>query len=48
MQKPSSVNAGGIFEPFSVDAVPWEDYSHGDRFGTRARIGRLGAGRSKV
>jgi uncharacterized cupin superfamily protein len=41
MQKPSSVNADGIFEPFSVDAVPWEDYSHGDRFGTRVR--QLGA-----
>jgi uncharacterized cupin superfamily protein len=43
MQKPSSVNADGIFEPFSVDAVPWEDYSHGDRFGTRVRqLGEFG------
>jgi len=44
-QKPSSINATGVFEPFSVDAVPWESYSHGDRFGTRMRqLGEFGGG----
>lgn len=32
-QKSSSINAGGIYEPFPVDDVRWEEYSHGDRFG---------------
>lgn len=42
-QKNSSANADGIFEPFSVDRVPWEDYSRGDRFGVRFRqLGEYG------
>ena len=41
--KPSAVNAEGIAEPFSVDDVPWEEYSHGERFGTRFRqLGEYG------
>ncbi len=41
--KPSSINADGVFEPFSTDDVPWEDYSRGDRFGIRFRqIGEFG------
>ncbi len=41
--KPSSVNADGVFEPFATDDVPWEDYSRGDRFGIRFRqIGEFG------
>jgi uncharacterized cupin superfamily protein len=29
--------------PFSVDDVPWEEYSHGERFGTRFRqLGEYG------
>jgi len=39
--KPSSINADGIFEPFCVEAVPWEDYSQGQRFASRTR--ELGA-----
>ena len=43
--KPSSINADGVFEPFSTDDVPWEDYSRGDRFGIRFRqIGEFGGG----
>ncbi len=41
--KPSSINADGVFEPFSTDDVPWEDYSRGDHFGIRFRqIGEFG------
>ena len=43
--KPNSVNAEGVFEPFSVDDVPWEGFSHGDRFGIRYRqLGEFGGG----
>jgi uncharacterized cupin superfamily protein len=40
--KPSSAS-GGLFEPFAVDDVPWEDYARGDRFGVRFRqLGEFG------
>ncbi len=43
--KPSSINADGVFEPFSTDDVPWEDYSRGERFGIRFRqLGEFGGG----
>ena len=32
---PSSVNADGIYEPFSIEQVPWETFSRGSRFGMR-------------
>lgn len=32
---PSSVNADGVFEPFHIDQVPWEEFSRGTRFGMR-------------
>jgi uncharacterized cupin superfamily protein len=42
-EKPSSVNAAGLYEPFSVDDVPWEEYAKGDRFGLRFRqLGEYG------
>ena len=42
-QKNSSANADGLFEPFPVDRVPWEDYSRGDRFAVRFRqLGEYG------
>ena len=31
----NSANAEGIYEPFSIDDVPWESYSHGSRYGSR-------------
>ena len=44
-KKPSSVNAEGVFEPFSADAVPWDVFSHGERFGIRYRqLGAFGGG----
>jgi uncharacterized cupin superfamily protein len=37
------VDEGGIRLPFSVEDVPWEEYSHGARFGTRFRqLGEYG------
>ncbi|SDO99256.1 cupin domain-containing protein [Phyllobacterium sp. OV277] len=35
--KPTSVNAEGIFEPFSVENVPWENWSENTRYGSRSR-----------
>lgn len=31
----TSVNAEGVFEPFHIGQVPWEESSHGTRFGMR-------------
>jgi uncharacterized cupin superfamily protein len=31
------VDGDGTRLPFSVEDVPWEEYSHGERFGTRSR-----------
>jgi uncharacterized cupin superfamily protein len=37
------VDADGTRLPFSVEDVPWEEYSHGERFGTRVRqLGEFG------
>jgi uncharacterized cupin superfamily protein len=37
------VSADGTRLPFSVEDVPWEEYSHGERFGTRVRqLGEFG------
>lgn len=33
--KPTSVNAEGVFEPFPISRVPWQEFSHGERFGMR-------------
>lgn len=44
-KQPSSVNSAGIFEPFKTDDVPWEAFTHGDRFGIRFRqLGAFGGG----
>ena len=32
---PTSVNAEGVFEPFEIGRVPWEEFSRGTRFGLR-------------
>ena len=34
-EKPSSANAEGVFEPFAIEEVPWEEFSRGSRFGMR-------------
>lgn len=33
--KPTSANAEGVFEPFHINRVPWEEFSRGERFGMR-------------
>jgi uncharacterized cupin superfamily protein len=41
----NSKNSDGIFEPFSVESVPWEDFSRGERFACRTRaLGQFGGG----
>ena len=35
MEEKNSANADGIFEPFPMTDVPWEDYSPNPRFGMR-------------
>ena len=38
-----AINADGITVPFRIDDVPWEDYSHGERFASRFRqVGTYG------
>jgi uncharacterized cupin superfamily protein len=45
MNEPTSENVDGLFEPFLLEQVPWEEYSHGERFGVRYRsIGDFGGG----
>lgn len=42
-KKPSSINEQGIYEPFMVEDVAWDEYSHGERFGMRYRqLGEFG------
>jgi len=42
-EKPSSVNAAGVFEPFATARVPWEEFSQGTRFGIRyQQLGQFG------
>jgi len=42
-QKLTPINAEGFFEPFTVDDVPWEEFSHGTRFGMRTKqLGEFG------
>lgn len=36
-KKTSSINADGIYEPFMVDEVPWDEHEHGERYGMRYR-----------
>ncbi len=39
----TSIGPEGCFEPFAVDEVPWEVFSHGTRFGVRYRqLGEYG------
>jgi uncharacterized cupin superfamily protein len=44
--EPTSMNADGIFEPFAIDQVPWEEFNHGERFGMRYQhLSSYGGGR---
>lgn len=31
----NSANADGVFEPFAISEVPWNDFARGERFGMR-------------
>jgi uncharacterized cupin superfamily protein len=33
--QPTSENPAGVFEPFAIEQVPWEEFNHGERFGLR-------------
>jgi uncharacterized cupin superfamily protein len=42
----SSSNAEGIFEPFHISRVPWEEFSRGERFGVHfQQLGAFGGAR---
>jgi len=47
-QRTSAVNADGISEPFAIDEVPWEEFSHGQRFGMKFRVLSEFAGGSQI
>ena len=34
----TSANADGIFEPFPIAAVPWQEFMHGERYGMRFQV----------
>ena len=34
-EHPTSVDAEGVYEPFAISRVPWEEFSRGARFGMR-------------
>jgi uncharacterized cupin superfamily protein len=42
-EKPTSMGADGIFEPFHIDRVPAEEFSKGERFASRfQQLGEFG------
>ncbi|WP_295758614.1 cupin domain-containing protein [Undibacterium sp.] len=46
-KKTSSINALGIYEPFKVEDVDWDEYTHGLRFGSRYRqLGQFGGAKN--
>ena len=34
----TSANAEGIYEPFPITAVPWQEFFHGERYGMRFQV----------
>jgi uncharacterized cupin superfamily protein len=41
----SSRNADGVYEPFEIGRVPWQEFWHGERFGMRyQQLGSFGGG----
>jgi uncharacterized cupin superfamily protein len=47
-QRASAVNADGFAEPFAVEEVPWEEFSHGERFGMKFQALSEFAGASQI
>jgi len=42
----TSANSAGVFEPFDIARVPWETFTHGERFGMRYQhLSSFGGGR---
>lgn len=41
--KKAALTSAGLTQPFLIDKVPWDEYSHGESFGTRYRqLGEYG------
>ena len=47
-QHTSAVNPDGLAEPFTVEEVPWEEFTHGDRFGMKFQALSEYAGASQI
>lgn len=44
-ERASSADVEGVFEPFHISRVQWEEFSHGERFGMRfQQLGAFGGG----
>ncbi|NDP41938.1 MAG: cupin domain-containing protein [Aromatoleum sp.] len=44
-ERASSADAEGVFEPFHISRVPWEEFFRGERFGMRfQQLGAFGGG----
>jgi len=46
--RPNSADADGVFEPFPITEVPWEEFSHGERFGMRFQHLSTFAGATRI
>jgi uncharacterized cupin superfamily protein len=45
-EETSSINADGVFEPFHISRVPWQEFSPGERFGMRFQhLSKFGGGK---
>jgi uncharacterized cupin superfamily protein len=47
-ERRSAVNAEGVADPFHIDEVPWEAFSHGARFGMQFQVLSAFAGGSQI
>jgi uncharacterized cupin superfamily protein len=47
-QRTSAVNPDGFAEPFAIEEVPWEEFSHGERYGMKFRALSEFAGASQI
>jgi uncharacterized cupin superfamily protein len=44
-EEASSINTDGVFEPFHISRVPWQEFFRGERFGMRFRhLSKFGGG----
>lgn len=44
----TSVNAEGVFEPFKIERVPWNEFSKGERYGIKFQVLSEFAGASQI